>query len=90
MTRLGTKLSYAAMLVGLTALIQAGSTPPANAQVACCLAGSDNCCDNINDAAKQMLSPVDRNRLETRISQIHKQKNQNTTTPNQNTTTQTK
>jgi hypothetical protein len=90
MTHLVTKLSYAAMLVGLVALTQAGSTAPASAQVACCFAGNDNCCDNVGDVAKQSLSIEDRNKLETRLTQIHKQKNQSTTPQSQTTTTQGK
>jgi hypothetical protein len=87
MTNSDIKLSCAAMLVGLSALVQVSSTAPASAQAACCFAGNDNCCDNVGDAAKQSLSIEDRNKLETRLTQIHKQKNPSTTPQNQTTTT---
>lgn len=81
MARLGTKLFCAAMLAGLAAIVQAGSTQPASAQVACCFGGNDNCCDNVSDDAKKTLSPTDQKRLATRLDAIHKQRSMSTPTP---------
>jgi hypothetical protein len=74
MENLGTKLSLAALLIGFIGFVQAGSTLPANAQVACCFAGNDNCCDSVDDATKKTLSPIDLKHLVTRLESIHKKK----------------